>query len=467
MADQLGIVSYIGDAGDHQCGYCKSSAGFATHGMLAYKLTCQNLQDLTDRGWRRSGQYCYLPTNDRMCCPLYIIRCEAEKFVPSKSQKKVLKTMKRFLMTGEKKQKDEIINEQPHTGASSDTISSGVETKKTVKPGKGADPTKPPCRKAKDIRRERKLLKQAEKASIPADSSTQPHTTAVESAAQLTPSAVPTEVIDKNPSPKSLEEFLQLPCSDKPPAHKLEMKLVRSSPRSEEFKATFKESFELYKKYQIAVHHDKPSKLTESQYVQFLVDSPLIPAPGPEGWECGYGSYHNQYYIDGKLVMVGVIDILPNCASSVYVYYDTDYNFLSPGVYSALYEISLVRRLHAVRSELAFYCMGYYVHSCQKMRYKGDYSHSFLLCSETHQYVPIERCRPKLDAHKYSRFSDESVPEDDVESFINSVLVLSRHQAMTYEVYRHVAGHSKDSLVKEYARKVGKNMCNSCLLLFR
>ena len=464
MADQLGIVSYIGDPGDHKCGYCKSPAGFVSHGMLAYKLSCQNLQDLTDRGWRRSGQYCYLPTNDRMCCPLYIIRCEAEKFVPSKSQKKVLKTMKRFLMTGERKEKDATkTEEQPTTEAavaSAGTTASEVATKKTVTPSKGADPAKPPCRKAKDIRRERKLLKQAQR---PPDSNTQPPITTPETT-RPPPS---TGAVHKNPLSKSLEEFLQIPSSDKPPAHQLEVKLVRSSPRSDEFKATFKESFELYKKYQIAVHHDDPSKITEDQYTSFLVDSPLIPAPGPEEWECGYGSYHNQYYIDGKLVMVGVIDILPNCVSSVYVYYDTDYNFLSPGVYSALYEISLVRRLHAVRSELAFYCMGYYVHSCQKMRYKGDYSHSFLLCSETHQYVPIERCRPKLDLHKYSKFSEEPVSDEDVDSFLNSVLVLSRRQAMTYELYRHVAGQSKDSLVKEYAKMVGKNVCQSCLLLFR
>ena len=40
--------------------------------------------------------------------------------------------------------------------------------------------------------------------------------------------------------------------------------------------------------------------------------------------------------MDGKLIAVGVLDILPQCVSSVYFYYDTDYSFLSPGVYSAL-----------------------------------------------------------------------------------------------------------------------------------
>lgn len=34
------------------------------------------------------------------------------------------------------------------------------------------------------------------------------------------------------------------------------------------------------------------------------------------------GAYHRQYLIDGRIVAVGVIDILPNCISSVYLYYD-------------------------------------------------------------------------------------------------------------------------------------------------
>lgn len=35
--------------------------------------------------------------------------------------------------------------------------------------------------------------------------------------------------------------------------------------------------------------------------------------------------------VDGKLVAVGVLDILPSCVSSVYVFYDPDYNDLQIG----------------------------------------------------------------------------------------------------------------------------------------
>lgn len=50
----------------------------------------------------------------------------------------------------------------------------------------------------------------------------------------------------------------------------------------------------------------------------------------------GYGSFHQQYILDGKIIAVGVIDILSNSTSSVYLYYDPAYSFLSLGTYSSL-----------------------------------------------------------------------------------------------------------------------------------
>ncbi len=54
------------------------------------------------------------------------------------------------------------------------------------------------------------------------------------------------------------------------------------------------------------------------------------------GSQHGFGSFHQQYWLDGRLICVGVLDILPTCVSSVYLYYDPDFFFLSPGTYSAL-----------------------------------------------------------------------------------------------------------------------------------
>ena len=57
--------------------------------------------------------------------------------------------------------------------------------------------------------------------------------------------------------------------------HFFQIKLVRSSPKSEEFKKTFKESHSVYHKYQTTIHKDPPSKPNEGQFTRFLVDSPM------------------------------------------------------------------------------------------------------------------------------------------------------------------------------------------------
>jgi len=45
----------------------------------------------------------------------------------------------------------------------------------------------------------------------------------------------------------------------------LKVRLVRSSPPSPQFKASFDASYQVYKLYQMAIHKDPPDKPTESQ----------------------------------------------------------------------------------------------------------------------------------------------------------------------------------------------------------
>lgn len=51
--------------------------------------------------------------------------------------------------------------------------------------------------------------------------------------------------------------------------------------------------------------------------------------------------------MDGKLVGISVIDVLPKCVSSVYFIWDPDWAWAALGKLSALYEIGLVRRMAA------------------------------------------------------------------------------------------------------------------------
>ncbi|EPS68999.1 hypothetical protein M569_05762, partial [Genlisea aurea] len=183
---------------------------------------------------------------------------------------------------------------------------------------------------------------------------------------------------------------------------KLEVRIMKSCFDPEEYS--------LYKKYQVAVHNDTPDVVTKESYKRFLVDTPLIHIP-PNSHRattppCGFGSFHQQYLIDGKLVAVGVIDILPNCLSSKYLFWDPDVPFLSLGKYAALEEIRWVHENQLHCPSLQYYYLGYYIHSCSKMRYKAAYRPSELLCPLRYRWILYDIAKPLLDRRKYVVLSD-------------------------------------------------------------
>ncbi|MCP9264168.1 Protein ERGIC-53 [Dirofilaria immitis] len=171
------------------------------------------------------------------------------------------------------------------------------------------------------------------------------------------------------------------------------IRLVDSN--SSEFYETFKESFKLYEKYQTNVHHD--SRCNRTGYRNFLADSPLFNDEKDESKSVALGSYHQQYYLDNRLIAVGVVDILPRCLSAKYLYYDPDFEFLTLGTYTALREIAFTQELAKERPQLHYYYMGFYIHSCQKMRYKERFHPSDLLCDRSFTWVPLEKCLEMME----------------------------------------------------------------------
>ncbi len=81
------------------------------------------------------------------------------------------------------------------------------------------------------------------------------------------------------------------------------------------------------------------------------------------------------------------------------------------------------------RPAVKYYYMGYYIHSCPKMRYKAQYHPSDIVCPQTFDWVPVEQCLPKLDESKFCRLSETgSVPSAEFD--LDEVLILYRRQAM-------------------------------------
>ncbi|XP_073977548.1 arginyltransferase 1 isoform X2 [Rhodnius prolixus] len=502
-------VEYMSSHEGYSCGYCKSPNTNFSHGMWAHVLSVNDYQNLIDRGWRRSGMYCYKPTMSITCCPLYTIRCEATHLKLTKSQKKILKKMTKFLKDGLRDNKNDeptddsealgevegenvceaallervvdkfkmsetkianfdesVSSKKPEgdllpkditisqvsnssvgccdTNISSSSAESNKDSPrlKTPRPGDGMDPSKPQCKKAKILRLERKQKKNQQK----------------ENSMEICKNV-------KQSKEKSIEDWIK-ESVDNSSANKLELRLVNSNPVSPEFEATFEESHSLYVKYQMAIHKDPPSKCTKKGYIRFLIRSPLEPYKDENGPPSGYGSFHQQYWLNGKLIAVGVIDILPKCVSSVYFFYDPDYSFLSLGTYGSLRELELVRSYAEKCPDLKYYYMGFYIHSCPKMRYKAKLTPSYLLCPEVYTWCSIEKCIPKLDASKYSRLNDDnSAVCRNSNISLNQVLILYNRIAMTYNVYKSKTRSNDEEEIKEYAELVGSYSSQNMLLL--
>lgn len=502
------IMEYFGrDVEGHRCGYCDGATGSISHGMWAHLMSVGDYQSLIDRGWRRSGKYCYKPIMEQTCCPQYTIRLDVNKFSASKSQRKLARKFRNFIINGgktaaneagDKDETDDKLesvvngpsdlarmemaeakstadfesnirdNEQKNNHmtskvkesrsteerASDSPKRSNVPVEKSpakVKQGVGADPDKPRAKKAKDLRRERAAAKGKTFSKTPQNRSEQ----------------------------RSMVDILFEPYPENC-AHKLEIRCLPSHTDYPEFEAVFDEEFEVYKKYQVSIHRDPPEKVTKSQFKRFLCNSSLFQEGDEEDEDASRGAFHMQYRLDGRLIMVGVIDVLTSCISSKYLFYDPAFAHLSPGNISALYEIAITQRKAKRDSELHYYYMGFYIHSCDKMRYKARYKPSDLLCPITYEWVTMDRCTPLLDANKFTKLGSEATwatcvgnetvtaSEDDV----GKALVLYQRSVMPFSVFcaRVESSRDKSELedqgreVSEYARLVGGRLAGDMLL---
>lgn len=120
---------------------------------------------------------------------------------------------------------------------------------------------------------------------------------------------------------------------------------------------TFEEAhYRLYRRYQAGRHAgggmDRDDR---EQYRNFLlmsrVDSALL-----------------EYTLDGRVVMVSLVDRLLDGLSAVYAFYDPDLARRSLGVYNVITLVRLARRMG-----LSYVYLGYWIADSPKMAYKRQY----------------------------------------------------------------------------------------------
>ena len=459
------VIEYHGEYSKTRCGYCKNSSSSSSSistGFVAHFLTVFDYERCINNGWRRSGRWVYHPTPiESNCCVLCTIRLNVERFQKTSKQKRVERKFERYLETGfetsssstttvhhhrqnggNKNEKEEEDNDDDENRVFLnqrvlDAIEKSVSfvvcdknilpvfnnekkllvQKTTNKEAleRGSKYTSSACLiiagKLKIDREEvvAKVLKrlteeqnemkhfrvEARGGFLNFFSSSSEGNEDGSEKTKINPSrGMPTKKKEKKDDHPTLK-----PQKKTTSKHKMFTVTVENS----EFR---REDFELWQRYQAKIHNDPPPKLKKSSYVNFLCDTPLVSD------DKTYGSKHFRYFIDDKLVAVGVCDVLPTALSSVYFYHDPDLMKLELGKLSALYEIDFVSKNRNTAKyslgDFKYYYMGYYIHDCQKMRYKGEYKPSELRCPTTGKWVSLDdrKTLEKLDAHSFKIVSD-------------------------------------------------------------
>ena len=176
--------------------------------------------------------------------------------------------------------------------------------------------------------------------------------------------------------------------------------------------------------------------------------------------------------IDGEVAIVGVIDILDSSLSSVYLFYDPKWEFLSPGTVSALREIEYMKKVrHLTQDPEAFkwYVMGLYYQECQKSVYKANFKPCQVACPVTWNFVYLtDEVKQKIRESKLPKLSDQpqAFEEADkktlMEKGMRTVLKLDSGQELTFMTLNK-AGQKllKDDLPAIY-KHMGIDVVNNC-----
>uniref|UniRef100_A0A0N4ZKD2 Arginyl-tRNA--protein transferase 1 n=1 Tax=Parastrongyloides trichosuri TaxID=131310 RepID=A0A0N4ZKD2_PARTI len=386
------------------------------------------------RGWRRSGNYLYKPIMNKTCCPQYTIRLNVDRYQLSRSHKKVLKNLKRYLKDGTRPIHtfDEENTSVPIKKSKNDTKTNNAKTTINSLNSKSM--------KKKIIRRERALDKLRSKGVNIEEYQRE-------------------RAMKEEERKKTLENYmseLRILEGD----NKLTFRLVFVG--SDEFRETKEESYEIYKKYQETIHKD--SNNSQSNWHDFLCCGDIFKGYNSEGESTFiYGAYHYQYVINDKIVAVSVLDILPDLVSAKYFYYDPEYAFLNLGTYSALREIYFVKTLHKTLPELQYYYMGFYIHNCRKMRYKANFRPSELLCDQSYKWMDLKEATEMIDDNNgnftifYPDSSDiESIDLDRVR-FLNARKEIHGYRSMARQMgYEYLNDSYQREVIQFMMDRIGK-----------
>eukprot|EP00980_Cylindrotheca_fusiformis_P020579 scaffold7641_cov115-Cylindrotheca_fusiformis.AAC.25 len=206
-------------------------------------------------------------------------------------------------------------------------------------------------------------------------------------------------------------------------------------------------------------------------FYQFLVEAPFpvdnrsTPTNPPT---CG--NYHQHYKIGDFLIAVGVVDILPTGLSSVYLFYDPafSHHLVALGKYAILKEIEYTNN----HLRCPYYYLGYFIESCQKMRYKAEYRPSQLLCPKYFKWVDAEPALIKLrqTPRHVCALVDEEEEQSQYEPY-NHDYVLNQIQMdigagmnVTFDMLQDSGKEVVKPVLEEFILEAGQKLSMECLV---
>ena len=521
---EINVLRFNNDSKGHRCGYCKNETGSCSFGLTIEKYPVDIYENMMKDGWRRCGDYVYLPNIEKSCCKLYTCRLNVEDFQINKEQKKIMRRFRNYL-SGEYELNKEKIKQKE-------------EEKNDVKM-KNIDELQEKIEKIlKDYLKQKKYIQIIEK-YIKIDNSlldkklneihvrkntnkkfnfdysidfiyvtlkiieseNKKNNTKFDNVKSLQSDLFnnfkefytsenedlelsdktghinikdktkPRKEIEENKKEKKNENKINDVKMEKKEKKKEKENLKKVDPEKysleyfpeivnePEIHLPLKhiytceltdkiqiddERFQVYKKYQMNIHKDPIEKISKDRYNRAwgetdLIDNKGIKLPSDlnkktkhsEIYPQKYGTYNFIHRLDGKIIAVGVWDILPTSLSSVYLYYDTDYQFLDLGVFTAIREIEYVKSFHnLIDKNFKYYMMGFYCETVQKLRYKGFYQPTELLDRYTMNYVYLKDVQKLISDGKNHKLSQKEnnpnkkfMTKDEINKYINDLIV--------------------------------------------
>ena len=503
----INAIGFNSDENGHHCGYCNSSNGSHSFGTEIDSYPVEIYEKMMLDGWRRCGDYVYIPNLDKSCCKLYTHRLNVQNFKINKDQKKVMKRFRKYLSgeyeknleekKNEKNDKDiekaekkvdekmqkieKILNEYISKKSYLNIIEKYIKIDNLNTLDEKMKQSHVRINTNKKFKFDysidfifviRKIIQSfLEKNKIQFNEFNQLELdlfndfklfySSENEILELFQKTGHINITDKNKiveeekkiknEIKEKKEINKINTDKKPKKEKKEKKPKK---KEEEIKQKYnfdyfpeivnepeiylplkhvytlevtdkiemnEEKSKVYKRYQMNIHKDKEDEVTPERYNRSwgktnLIDNIGIKLPKdlnlktkhPEIYPKKYGCYNMIHRIDGKIVAVGIVDILPTCLSSVYLYYDIDYQFLDLGVLTAIFEIEYARSFHdLIDPKFNYYTMGFFSETVQKLRYKGFYQPGEILDRFSMNYVFIKDVKDILKDKKNIRLSKE------------------------------------------------------------